>query len=262
MKDFYQLLAALLLAAFVAVPQAPAAVTVHSKDGRSLELPERFLVEAEGISFHDLARDEIGFIEWQEVDLRRLALTRIEIDSARLQAIETGERVYIQQVPSRQINYYRAFLNQKIHVRFNSRFTFRGQEREEVFVSSRGFPGPQEMEEVWASRDRFISGESAILREIAERTRYPLDTTVEGLFMVLGRDNRHARDLIRELQVHGAFFENLAIGLRNLEEVYPGDPEIARTRRAIDSLSSGRTIGFDDQRQLLRFVEHARRQGG
>lgn len=235
------------------------AVTVHSLDGREVVLPERFLVEPGGISFRQEAGSEIVFIPWEAVDLRRLALVHPELDRARAKAVRSGEHVYIQDLPPP--NFYRAFLNQPIHVTFNAHFVYRSRPRDQLHISTAGFAEADAVDRIAAEKDGFITAESDGLKEIIDKTKYPLNTTVEGLLMVLGNDSsKHSRDLIRELQKHGAFFENLIIGLRNLEEVYPQDPEIERTRRAIASLSTGRTISVDDQRQLRRFAEHARKR--
>ncbi len=230
-------------------------------DGRSLALPERFLLDESGVAFLRDPDGEMVEVDWDDINSRKLALTQPDIDRLRNRAVEEQTRIYVEQASAP--NPYREFLEQTIYVEFNTAFEAFTRTRRDLRVSTKGFGEPsgeeKEHEEESDPSERFITGESETLKRLVETTPYPIDTTIEGFLFLIGDDTQpHSRTVIRELQSHGAFFQNLIIGLRNLAETNPRDHEIHAAIRAMEDISNGRAISVDSQRQIHRFAEHAR----
>ncbi len=246
-----------MLSAFVGVAFS-SAQTVRTLGGKDVRLPSQFLVQKDGIRFAPPDRAEAVTLEWSMIDVRALSRDEPMLNEARQKALLTGKSSYFT-VPA-PINYLQAFLSLPVDVQFNQRWEYRSSTASNYTVSFDGFarPGkPDYLSQLQGAA--FVSGQSRTVSRAIDKTRYPLATTVEGLFRMIGDDRKpDAARLVRDLQDHGAFFPNLLIGLRNLQKVYPNDVRVRNVIKAVEKLASDRAISVDAQREVLAFVRAVR----
>jgi len=240
-----------LLLAFVSIA---AAQTVVYKNQR-LSLPPQFTVEPHAITYLPAGARQITTLRWDDIDLAILARQEPEIEGARHQAVLTGKKVYLAVTPP--IHYMRLFMELPVNVQFNRSWVATSQTR--YTTSTTSFPQGTGTGQTVLATQGFVTAKTTT--RIIDTTRYPLATTMEGLLMTMGDDRKpDAQRLVRELQTYGAFFPNLILGVRKLQEVYPRDHMLPRLLKALDKLSSDQAISVDAQRELQAFVAYTRKR--
>ncbi len=257
----------LALAPALALP----AQVIHSLDHHEIHLPAQFVVSAAGVEHVPDGAKDPAVIGWETIDLAALAKDAPAVEAARKKALLIGERAYFAATPSASsahspvaaspANPYRSFLELPINVTFN----------DSTQVTTQSLParenGPRASTLPNGSRDAYLtdgarsaSGVTTSTTRIADTTRYPLATNIEGLFLTIGDDhNPDAHALILELQKRPGFFLGLRRSLETLATGHPQDFEIPAAIKAVSRFAVGEsTISVDDQRELVRFVEHCR----
>ncbi len=237
----------------VAVLTAGAQSVIRS--GQRMALPKQFTVEQKGLTYVVSGQRQATVISWNEIDTATLARQEPEIEAARQRAVLTGKSTYFTVTPPPV--YMRLFMGLPVRVEFNSSWV--AISRSNYAVSATGSVQNAGSGLATFTAQGFVSGVTST--RLIDTSRYPLATTIEGLLMTMGDDRKpDSHRLIRELQTQGAFFPNLILGFRNLNEIYPRDPMIPRVLRALDKLSSDQSVSIDAQRELIVFVNYTRKK--
>jgi hypothetical protein len=247
----------MLLTLVSAIPSS--AQTVRLLSGKDVRLPSQFVVQKDGIRFAPPDRSDVVTLEWTTIDVRALSRDEPMLNEARQKAVLTGKSAYV--TVAAPINYLQAFLSLPVDVEFNQRWEFRSSTVSNYTVSLDGFARSGKASDHFSQLKgvAFVQGQSRTVASAINKTRYPLATTIEGLFRMIGDDRiPESARLVRDLQDRGAFFPNLLIGLKNLQRVYPNDARIRDVIKAVERLSSDRAISVDAQREVLSFVRAVR----
>ncbi len=271
----------LILLALAPVLALPAQV-VHSLDHGEIRLPAQFVVSAAGVEHVPDGATVPAIIGWETIDLASLAKDAPAVEAARKKALLVGERVYFSAIvaasPAAAVkgNAYRSFLELPVNVTFNgsTQLTTSAMPANDGDVRANALPGTRAVARSVslpaAERDaglpnggRLPGGVITSTTRIAETTRAPLVTNIEGLFFIIGNDgNSDAADLIHVLQKRPGFFLGLRQNLELLAKAYPQDIEITSAIKAVSRFESGdAAISVDAQRTLRRFIEHCRNAG-
>lgn len=243
----------LLLTLFVGIAVAQAQTNTLRVDGKPCALPTQFVVNEQGVQFVAPGQS-LRVVLWSQVDLPSLAANEPQIEAARQEALLHHKTSYF--LAKASWHDFKAFMSAPISVRFQPRVETRTRTVSRYDVSFNGYPtadGRRSLQDLGVVR-----GDSSTVSVAIDQTRFPLVTTIEGLFLTIGDDrNPDSSRLIRELQRQNGFFQNLLIGLRNLQDRYPRHGGIADTVKSIELLSTG-TVSIDAQRQLMKFAQYSR----
>lgn len=245
------------------IPYVPASIAlcvslngqvIRSIDGRALQLPKQFLVTHEGLTWITSGSREPTTVVWSRIDLQRLALEEPEIEEARHEAILSSKDVYFTASP--KPNFYRELLSHEINVQFKQKWKSTTTGRVDYNISTTGYVSNGAG---YPTQNSAVAGRTSEVTRYIDQTRPALSTTVEGLLLRLGEDDRlDSHRLIADLRESGAVMQNIRMLFMNLSEVYPEDYEIPKTVRALDRLISESTTSVDAMRQLRSFVVYAR----
>ena len=219
-----------------------------------IDLPARFLTNEKGIQFVPRGQP-MQLIKWEHINLADLSQKEPSIEEARQKALMHKVTTYFE--PKQPWQELKAFMAAPVEIRFREKVETRSTSSGRYNVSLSGYStGTSSLSILTASG--FIVGQSSTIAVTIDRTRYPLATNMEGLFLTIGNDKHHdSYALIRDLQSQNAFFVNLLMGLRNLKVVYSRYGPIDDAIRAVELLSNGRQ-SIDAQRELYKFATTVR----
>jgi hypothetical protein len=244
-----------LIAGLALAPVTVPAQTIRTLDHQPVLMPSQFIVSPDGIEYLREGRATPIVAPWDKIDLNALAKEEPQIERARQKAILTKQRVYVT-VP-KPANYYVAFLKLPVNATFPTQTLSITQDTSIYNMSAEAF-STSDGAATSTTVDGFIAGTSTSRTKTVDLTRYPLCTTIEGLFMTLAADsNPDSKKLILDLEKQSSFFPNLILGLKDLAALYPKDPEIKETILALEKFTTGDVaVSVDSQRQLASFVAH------
>lgn len=215
-----------------------------------IDLPTRFLTNEKGIQFVPKGQP-MKLIKWEQVNLTDLSQKEPSIEDARQKALMHRVTTYFE--PKQPWQELKAFMAAPVEIRFQRKVETRSASTGRYNVSLTGFSTGTSSLGILAASG-FIVGQSSTISVSIDRTRYPLATNMEGLFLTIGNDKHHdSYALISDLQSQNAFFVNLLMGLRNLKLVYPRYGPINDAIRAVELLSNGQQ-SIDAQRELYKFA--------
>jgi hypothetical protein len=215
-----------------------------------IDLPAKFLTNEKGIQFVPRGQ-QMQLIKWEQIDLMYLSQKEPSIEDARQKALMHRVTTYFE--PKQPWQELKAFMAAPVEIRFQRKVETRSTSTGRYNVSLTGFSTGTSSLGILAASG-FIAGQSSTISVSIDRTRYPLATNMEGLFLTIGNDKHHdSYALISDLQSQNAFFVNLLTGLRNLKVVYPRYGPINDVIRAIELLSNGQQ-SIDAQRELYKFA--------
>jgi len=215
-----------------------------------IDLPTRFLTNEKGIQFVPKGQP-MQLIKWEQINLTDLSQKEPSIEDARQKALMHRVTTYFE--PKKPWQELKAFMAAPVEIRFQRKVETRSTSTGRYNVSLTGFSTGTSSLGILAASG-FIVGQSSTISVSIDRTRYPLATNMEGLFLTIGNDKHHdSYVLISDLQSQNAFFVNLLMGLRNLKVVYPRYGPINDAIKAVELLSNGQQ-SIDAQRELYKFA--------
>ena len=230
------------------------AQTIRSGDGRAAQLPSQFAVSEEGIKWMQPGAPTPILVKWERIDLAALAREEPKIEQARQQAILSKKEVYISTPP--KLNYYREFLSQSVNVQFQQKWKSVSTGRVDYDISTTGYV---DYNTGGFSANSQVTGRTSETTKYIDQTRPSLNTTVEGLLLKLGEDDKiDTHRLIQDLRDSGSVLQNINLLFSNLAEVYPNDYEIGKAKKALDRLIAERATSVDSMRQFKAFALYAR----
>ncbi|AKC81994.1 hypothetical protein IMCC26134_02960 [Verrucomicrobia bacterium IMCC26134] len=230
------------------------AQVIRSVDGRTAQLPAQFAVTPDGLKWVQSKSTDPVLILWNKIDLVALARDQPKIEEARQQVLLSNTVVYFSSPP--KPNYYREFLSQKINVEFQQKWTAVSTGTIEYTTNTSGYAG---YNPGYTGSDSRVTGTISLTTHYIDQTRPALNTTIEGLLLQLGEDDRiDTHRLINDLRESGGVFRNIQLLFSSLREIYPNDIEIYKASRGIDKLISERATSVDAMRQLKAFAIYAR----
>jgi hypothetical protein len=230
------------------------AQVIRSVDRRVAQLPDRFAVTYAGIKWIQPNVTEPILIVWNRIDLVALALEQPKIEEARQKALLSKDDIYFSIPP--KPNYYRDFLNQPINVQFQQKWKAVTSGRVDYNVSTTGYI---DYNSGYINANSRVTGTYSEKTNYIDQTRPALNTTIEGLLLQLGEDDKiDTHRLIKDLRASGGVLQNIRLLFSSLQDVYPNDPEINKAIRGLDRLLAESATSVDAMRQLKGFAIHAR----